>query len=169
MITNSPGSEDRVTPYNEVLGVLMTLIRNALKEMGKDDKIVMAKTSFEKDVNRAPLILVKRGPVTYSPDSVMLSEAKGANSISTAHILNYAIIFESFGNSYAEAEEIGNIVLETILATGQTVISSLHPAIAGARLDNWTESSQTDPKESKYTNSLTANVFLIVGGLYQTN
>jgi len=173
MITEVKGSNDRVTPYNEVLGIYMELIAKALESKDFSKDIVMAKTGSEKDVNRAPLVIVKRGAVQDSPSSIGLSEeviSQGGSTMSiTGHILNYAIIFESFGNSYAEAENIGNIILETVLSSGQSGISELHPSISGARLTSWSESIQTEASETKYTNSVTVGVFLIVGGQFNLN
>jgi len=173
MISATPLSTTRVTPYNEILGVLMDLAKKNLSSNNFNEDIVIAKTGSEKDVNRAPLVVVGRGVVTDAAPSIGLGETiqsgVGFNTASTGHILSYAIIFESFGNSYAEAENIGNILLETFLATGQTVVSKLHPSISGVRLVSWSDSNLTEQTEKKYKNTLTINAFLIVGGIYNYN
>ncbi len=170
MITPSKHDSTRFIPYREVVGMYMEIIQDALKENNFPDDIVMAKTGTEKDVNRAPLVIAKRGTVTPSPDTIGLSEEIipniGFSTSITGHILNYVIIFESFGNSYAEAENIGNIILEIILTTGQSPIQSLHESISGARLSAWGETTLVESSGEKHSNIISVNVFLILGGSY---
>lgn len=167
ILVRSP-SDSRILLYSELLGLFSDLLKQHIKDFGYPEDIIVMKNSSDKNINRAPLIVLQRGEVTAQP-TVQLSErvAYQDNNLTsiTGHILNYAIIFECFGNTYAEAESLGNLAMELSLSMGQSPISAKHANVSGIRLDRLTQSELVTPTNNIYRNFLSINAIVIVGGI----
>lgn len=115
--------------YKDIFIIYMNIIKDALKSQGIDENVVNIMNNDLVNVNRAPLVLLRR---VDSPQPAAINNineksitigdkeiVNGANNYS----VNLAIF--SYGNSYIETERIGSIVQEALITTSVAKIRKL--------------------------------------------
>jgi hypothetical protein len=164
---------ERLSLYRDVLAVYKGLVEEALDDYGLDKNIVSVKNSIEKNVNRAPLIILERGELQHIPRSLMFGEKVTADQNTnlfesrTAHMLEYPMEFTCYGNSYLEAEKLGGLAVEAILTTGLSIIKLRHPNIIGSEFVGWGKSGLAEGGDSSLVScKVLGKVFLSVEGYY---
>ena len=159
--------------YRDIMYAYLTIIKRFLVDTGLPDSLVSIEGGKERNVSRAPHIVISRESFSHEPRSLLmnenntLDERNGFEIYLTKHIFDYPIGFTVSGNSYLESEKLGMIAIESILLTGVSGIKDLHPNIIGAELIGWTKSAPVEGSDSDYYESLiVGKVSLIMEGIY---
>ena len=164
-------TQERLNLYRDILALYKDIVASDLEEIGFDKNIVHVKNSIERNVDRAPLVIVSRADYQYTPRSLMFNEhmhnSNNTAYITQSHLLEYPILFECFGNTYLETENLGSLCMEAILTTGLNVVRSKSENIFGADMVAWSSVTRAEGEESKLQYcSVLGRVFIAVDGYH---
>jgi len=165
--------DTRLKLYRDVLAVFKSILSSGLEAYGIDTEAVIIKNTVDKNVNRAPLIVLERGDMQHVPRSLMFGEKITADLVAgtmnshTAHMIEYPIEITCYGNSYLESEKLGGLAMEAILTTGLAIIKQMHPNIIGSEFIGWGKSGLVEGKDSSLVScTVLGKVFLKIEGYY---
>ncbi len=173
MFVHAATIDNRLALYRDVLAVYNTIIKAGLVAYNIPPEATVIKNTAEKNVNRAPLIIIERGDMQHIPRSLMFNEKISTDQNTnlfearTAHMIEYPIEFTCYGNTYLEAEKLGGLAMESILTTGLSVVKLMHPNIIGSEFVGWGKSGLAEGKDSSLVScQVLGKVFLKIDGYY---
>ena len=135
---------DDVLLYKDIFVIFKDIIGKQLEQRQLSKDIVKLMDGEFINVNRAPLIILKRTHSPQPPTIALLNQ--GITKIddkefftNKAHY-NVYLSITCYGNTYIESERLGSIVQEAILASSmQKIKAKSKDKFIGHELLNWTE------------------------------
>ena len=136
------GTDKPVLFYKDAFIIYRDILKEAVKKANLDEDIVKLINNDLINVNRAPLILLKRVDSPQPPSINLLNEKiveKDGNLVvqGKAHYnINMAVF--CYGNTYMEAERLGSIVQEALISSSIAKVRALsNQAIVGHTFLGW--------------------------------
>lgn len=128
--------------YKDIFIIYMNIIKQALLDNKLDENIIHLANNELINVNRAPLIVLRRvdSPQPAAINNlnehiVTLNNKKIVNGTSS---YSFNLAFFCYGNSYLEAERLGSVVQKTLITTSINKIRKIsNNSITGHLLLGW--------------------------------
>jgi len=164
---NNPDSADL---YKDVYYAYIDIIKEGLEDEGSfSPDIVKLINGDLLNVDRAPLIILKRMESPQPPNIAILNEKiveiGDKNVLETKSHVQLTLGLTSYGNTYLEAELLSNLIQKKILLTSITKIKILSKSkIVGHNLVHWGATNMADPKSKLFSNQIVIIVTVLLKG-----
>lgn len=153
--------------YKDAFLVYKNLILDKIVEEGLPKDIVKIVNNDLINVNRAPLIVIKRVSSSQPPNINNVNEKildLGSTKVvegKSMQAINMAI--ESYGNSYLEAERLGSLVQESIIITSINKIRVLsNNKIVGHEYLGWSGTSYINSNSKLMVNRIDIRLTIVL-------
>ena len=164
------GSEKQASFYSDFFEIYLKLLKKELKKREIDPEIVNIINGDLINVNRAPLIVLKR-TTSMQPPSVALLNEKIVEIDDKKHVksfINGALTFviTCYGGTYLEAERLGSVIFEIIMLSGIKKISQISKgAIYGHNVIQWGETRINSSDTKLYLNEIAVSSTILMNSL----
>jgi len=145
--------------YKDFFVIYMNLIKSKLRDNNIDEKIVRLIDADTINVNRAPLIILKRTHSPQPPTGALLNER--LNTINNKNIINsvsyqmFNLLITCYGNTYLESERLASLVIESIILSSINKIRALSEnRIIGHEFLNWSETGLVSQDTKLFASSI---------------
>jgi len=156
--------------YSDFFEVYLKLLKNEFKKRDLDPEIVNIINGDLINVNRAPLVVLKRTTSMQPPSMALLNE-KMVEVDGKKHIKSFingalSFIVSCYGGTYLEAERLGSAVFEIIMLSGIKKISTLSKgAIYGHSVVHWEETMINSADTKLFSNRIAINSTILMSSL----
>ena len=128
--------------YKDAFLLYRDLIADALEQNGLNRDVVKIVNNDLINVNRAPLIVIRRvdspQPAAINAINEKIVEINGSKVVRGSNSYSLNMAFFSYGNSYLEAEKLSGIVQKTLIVTSVNKLRKIsNNSILGHMLLGW--------------------------------
>jgi len=151
--------------YKDFFVVYKNLISDFFKRKGIASDIELINNNLI-NVNRAPLIVLKRTDCPQPPSAALLNENRkyffGKEQVEGRSINTLNIAVLCYGNTYLECERLGSGVFEAILTSSiQKIRRVTDNKIVGHELLGWSESRLPNPNSKLFESRIDFRITVV--------
>jgi hypothetical protein len=163
-------SDKQTSFYSDFFETYLKLLKTEFKKRELDPDIINIINGDLINVNRAPLVVLKRTSSMQPPSLALLNETivdiDGVPHIKSFIHSSLTFIITCYGGTYLEAERLGSIVFEIVMLSGIEKIKRFsNGAISGHTVVNWEETIINSADTKLFSNSIAINSTVFMSSL----
>ena len=162
----SKDNQKEVTLYKDFFIIYKDLIIEGLKEKEIPAEVLLINNDLI-NVNRAPLVVLKRTNSPQPPNVALLNEKSYAinsnNYVEGTSHNSINMAFICFGNTYMEAERISSQVFETLMTSSIIKIKEKSEGkVTGHNVLGWSESSLVSQDSKLFASRIDMSITILL-------